>query len=87
MPIKRKPKKWNPGRPTIKGLQDRIKQLEQQVAHEQENNNYHVTQRKHVEDRLKLVAAENDALNRDKQWLKQLAAEQSSAIAGYMRSR
>lgn len=26
-------------------------------------------------------------LNRDKQWLKQLCQEQSSSIAGYMRSR
>lgn len=28
-----------------------------------------------------------DELNRDKQWLKQLCQEQSSSIAGYMRSR
>jgi hypothetical protein len=28
-----------------------------------------------------------DELNRDKNWLKQLCQEQSSSIAGYMRSR
>jgi hypothetical protein len=40
-----------------------------------------------LRDRLKLYASENESLRTDKNWLKQLCAEQSSTIASYMRSR
>lgn len=70
--LKRKPKakRWNPGRPTIKGLQDRIMELERLLVQERSNCTFQTTQRVASEARLKIVAAENESLLSDKKWLK-----------------
>jgi len=67
-------------RQTIKSLQAEIQNLIANCKSYRDRN----TQ---VEYELKIAKEMNTELNRERNWLRQLCQEQSSSIAGYMRSR
>lgn len=69
---KRKPKPWNPGRPTIKSLQGQIVELQRQLTNANNGNDYSRQTQRNAEERMKQIAAENESLRADKKWLQQL---------------
>ena len=65
---------------TIKSLSDALDLAQKNVASYRCRNG-------HLEEELKIIKIKIEELTRDKRWLQQLCQEQSSSIAGYMRSR
>ena len=64
-----------------------IKLLQAAYDNAQTNADSYRTRNIQAEKELELAKAKIEELLRDKQWLKQLCQEQSSSIAGIMRSR
>ncbi len=67
-------------KPTIKDLQQDLHNA-REIAHSFQERTHRAEGE--VQERRKQI----EELNRERNWLRQLCAEQSSAIAGYMRSR
>lgn len=71
-------------KPTLKEQLQNVEERLNKALHHEEWQSREITSLRNSLTEFKRLLDES---NKDKQWLKQLCQEQSSSIAGYMRSR
>lgn len=68
-------------------LREQINIMEDRLNKAIDHENWQTKEINNLRNQNTELLKKIDELNRDKNWLKQLCQEQSSSIAGYMRSR
>lgn len=76
----KKPRTWNPGRPTIKSLQDELDRAKL-------NNKALVERLNQYERKTVNLEQQNIELQKQLHWLRQLSQNLSEAVCAHMRNR